>query len=245
MFLLKTSRMRQSQIAAKMDTSDANISPKLTALSSEGIISEDGGYYSISRFGSKVLGIVPLVSSLKDNKEYMMNHMLGDPFCDMMGDLDTFSWSRLELIKGQYRGEELWLDICRHATQEVFSIKSEVSMNMIGVVADAVYNGIKYTYMLSRDASLPKERCKLLKNVQWEDKINRGRIVRRLVDKAPIVVVMNEKEAAVCFPNLNGQADLTTTFYGDDPTFYQWCKNYFQHKWRTAKEFNDPRLMCR
>jgi len=43
-----------------------------------------------------------------------------------------------------------------------------------------------------------------------------------------VIIVLNEKEACVCFPNLNGEADLTEMFYGYDYQFHEWCLDYFK-----------------
>ncbi len=57
-----------------------------------------------------------------------------------------------------------------------------------------------------------------------------------------VIIVLNEKEACVCFPNLNGEADLTEMFYGDDYQFHEWCIDYFRDCWSDADLFIESKL---
>ena len=43
------------------------------------------------------------------------------------------------------------------------------------------------------------------------------------------VVVLNEKEACVSFPDLKGKSDITQMFYGTDPEFREWCLDFFRY----------------
>ena len=61
-------------------------------------------------------------------------------------------------------------------------------------------------------------------------------------DKVLTVVVLNEKEACVLFPNKQGEADMSEMFYGNDPMFHEWCLDYFRYCWYGSDIFEESKL---
>jgi len=56
------------------------------------------------------------------------------------------------------------------------------------------------------------------------------------------VVVLNEKEACVLFPNTEGESDLSEMFYSSDPMFHEWCVDYFRYCWYGSDIFEESKL---
>ena len=56
------------------------------------------------------------------------------------------------------------------------------------------------------------------------------------------IVVLNESEAAVCFPSNNNEIDLSKMFYSKDYDFHEWCLDYFIHSWQNSGNFNEQKL---
>ena len=56
------------------------------------------------------------------------------------------------------------------------------------------------------------------------------------------LIVLNEKEASVSFPNVEGEADLTETFYSTDAMFHEWCLDYFRYNWYESEIFQESKL---
>jgi hypothetical protein len=87
-----------------------------------------------------------------------------------------------------------------------------------------------------------------LRDAGFQDLLKRGVVERKMVDKMPVAVILNEKEAAVMFPLLKrGQAiaDLNSVFYGgkDNRPFQEWCLDYFRYCWYGGKTFDESKLL--
>jgi hypothetical protein len=70
----------------------------------------------------------------------------------------------------------------------------------------------------------------------------RGLVERKMADKVQVMTMLNERQAAVLFPNLKGETDLNTMFYSDDPLFHEWCLDYFRYKWYGSDIFDESRI---
>jgi hypothetical protein len=56
----------------------------------------------------------------------------------------------------------------------------------------------------------------------------------RGLSELPAIVVLTEKEGAVCFRQVGGRVDYAG-FFGKDPAFLNWVKDLFQYYWNTGK----------
>jgi predicted transcriptional regulator len=52
--------------------------------------------------------------------------------------------------------------------------------------------------------------------------------------------ISDEQQAAVMFPNIRGEIDMSSIFIGSDQAFYEWCNDLFDHYWERGGHF-DPR----
>jgi predicted transcriptional regulator len=57
-----------------------------------------------------------------------------------------------------------------------------------------------------------------------------------MVNEVRIAMAMNEKDAGVCFPGLDGKIDFGVGFIGSDPSFRGWCRDLFDHYWKSAQQ---------
>jgi predicted transcriptional regulator len=54
------------------------------------------------------------------------------------------------------------------------------------------------------------------------------------ISELPAIVVLTEKDGAVCFYQLEGRVDYAG-FFGKDPTFLNWVKDLFLYYWEKGK----------
>jgi predicted transcriptional regulator len=54
--------------------------------------------------------------------------------------------------------------------------------------------------------------------------------------------IADASEAALMFPNLKGEVDMSTMFVGRDPAFCEWCADLFDHMWAKSKPLNVKKL---
>jgi len=119
---------------------------------------------------------------------------------------------------------------------------SEIPGDLFDPLTKKVKDGIKSQYIVSEFASVPQGRKAELKKSGFNKLIENGLIERKMRKYVKVIIVLNEKEACVCFPNLNGEADLTEMFYGNDYQFHEWCIDYFRDCWSDADLFIESKL---
>jgi len=140
-------------------------------------------------------------------------------------------------IKGITKTLEKWKNIYKNADEYIYEILSEIPGDLFDPLTKKVKAGIKSQYIVSEFASVPQGRKAELKKSGFNKLIEKGLIERKMRKYVKVIIVLNEKEACVCFPNLNGEADLTEMFYGDDYQFHEWCLDYFKDCWSDADLF--------
>lgn len=89
---------------------------------------------------------------------------------------------------------------------------------------------------------MPKGRKQLLEKLGFKKLIEKGLVERRMKKGVKVVVVLNEKEAFVMFPNMGGEADMGSMFYSNDTLFHEWCLDYFRYCWYASDTFQERKL---
>ena len=78
----------------------------------------------------------------------------------------------------------------------------------------------------------------------WTEFISKGLVARRMLETVKIMVILNEENACVLFPNLKGEPDLNTMLYSKDREFHAWCDELFELQWKLASSFDESKLMA-
>jgi predicted transcriptional regulator len=65
-----------------------------------------------------------------------------------------------------------------------------------------------------------------------------------MLETVKIMVILNESDACVLFPNLKGEPDLNTMFYSNDKEFHSWSNELFELQWKLASSFDESKLMA-
>ena len=63
-----------------------------------------------------------------------------------------------------------------------------------------------------------------------------------MIKQVSVVVLLNEKESCIIFPNPNGEPDMNEMFYSTDHQFHEWCLDYFEHCWKNSNSFQESKL---
>ena len=123
-------------------------------------------------------------------------------------------------------------------------IMGQVPVDLIEILSSRVDSGVKFSYIFGKDSVIPKGRSEILDKVGWKEFISRGLVARRMLERVKFMVILNEKEACVLFPNLKGEPDLNTMFYSQDREFHSWCDDLFELQWKLASTFDESKLMA-
>ncbi|HEU4823059.1 MAG TPA: transcriptional regulator [Nitrososphaeraceae archaeon] len=248
LFRLSKQSSKLAKLAKDLDVTMQEVHRNLNRLQDSGLIRKDAnGQFSLTTFGTTILQQIPTMNFLSRNKEYFTDHYLGDipmKFVHRIGALDNS-----EYIEGLVAVLERWKQIYNSAQEYIYGMLPQIPLELIETLLAILKRGrIKFNYILSQQTIVPKKRTDLLKDAGFQDLLKKGLVERRMVDKMPVAVILNEKEATVMFPTLKrGQpvADLNSIFYSgkDNLLFHEWCLDYFRYSWYGAKTFDESKLL--
>jgi len=58
----------------------------------------------------------------------------------------------------------------------------------------------------------------------------------RFAQSVKVGVVVNEKMAGICFPDVEGRLDFSRGFIGYNSSFQKWCHDLFDHAWSSSSK---------
>jgi predicted transcriptional regulator len=248
LFKLSKQNSKLAQLAKDLDVTMQEVHRNVNRLLESGLIRKDSnGQFSLTTFGTTILQQIPTMNFLSRNKEYFSDHYLGGipmKFVHRIGSLDSS-----EYVEGLVAVLERWKQIYNSSREFIYGMLPQIPLELIEtLLAKLKQSGIRFSYILSQQTLVPKKRTDLLRDAGFQDLLKKGLVERRMVDKMPVAVILNEKEATVMFPTLKrGQAiaDLNSTFYSDreNPLFHEWCLDYFRYCWYGAKTFDESKLL--
>ena len=206
------------------------------------IVKDSEGDYSITTYGKIVCGQISSIRFMSENKKYFKNHDFGNipqKFLQRIGALVDG-----QQIKGFVKVMEKWKDVYKNADEYICNILYEVpyTSDLMDPLMKKVEGGVKLRSILSESAILPKERKQIIDKLGIKKLIEKGLMERKMHDSVSIVVILNEKESCIMFPNKNGEVDLGEGFYSSDPLFHEWCHDYFNYCWNNAHPFQESKM---
>jgi len=241
LFILLGKNSTPTQIAKKLDATKQEVHRNFTRLVESGLIEKRiDGKYSLTTFGEVVCTQVPTVVFLSQNRKYFEEHTLGDiPYKFKMrcGQL-----ANGKHVKGFSKVMEQWKSIYKNSNEYIFEILSEVPLDLIEPLVKRVKKGVKFNYIFSESAVIPKGRKSMLKKLGFDKLMEKGLVKRKMRQNVQTVLVLNEHEACVMFPNKDGESDLSEMFYSNDPMFHEWCLDYFRYSWYGSDLFEESKL---
>lgn len=211
-------------------------------IKAELIAKDIDGNYHLTTYGKTLCAQIPSLIFVSKNKKYFKNHDFGDiptKFIQRIGVLDSG-----QHVKGFVKVQEQWKELYRQANEYIFNSLSEIpyTIDFIEPLVEKLENGVKVSSIFSEFAVLPKERKKVLDKTDFKKFIEKGTLERRMRHDVKVVLVLNEKEAGIMFPNVNGDVDMSEMFYSTEPLFHEWCLDYFRYCWHNSDAFHESKL---
>ena len=241
LFKLSEKPFAITQMAKELDSTKQEVHRNFRRLEDIRLIEKDvDGRYSITTFGKTMCTQVPSLVFLSQNMEYFEDHEFGDVPTKFI--MRTGQLAGGEHIKGVVKVLEQWKTIYKNANEYVYEVLYEVPLDLIEPLVKRIKEGIQFNYIFSKSAVIPKGRKELLGKLGFDKLIEKGLVERKMMDSVLTVVVLNEKEACVLFPNRKGEADISEMFYGNDLMFHEWCLDYFRYCWYGSDVFQESKL---
>ncbi|KEQ56517.1 transcriptional regulator protein-like protein [Marine Group I thaumarchaeote SCGC AAA799-E16] len=238
---LLTKQSTPTAFAKSIDSTKQEVHRNFSRLEKAGLIKKNiGGTYSLTTFGQVVCTQVPSLVFLSQNRKYFEEHNFGDvphKFQMRCGQL-----ANAQYVKGVSKVLETWKSIYKNSNEYIYEILSEVPLDLIEPLVKRVKKGVKFNYIFSESAVVPKGRKALLKKLGFDKLMEKGLIERKMEKDVKTVVVLNEKEACLMFPTLDGESDISEMLYSGDPMFHEWCLDYFRYCWYGSDIFKESKL---
>ena len=242
---LNIQKNKLSQLAKDLNITMQEVHRNVNRLMDSGLIEKDSdGKFSLTTFGATIIKQISTFDFLSRNKEYFSDHILGNipmKFVQRIGALNNSDY-----IQGVVAVFERWKQIYNGSSQYIYGMLPQVPLDLIETVISKIKDdGIKFRYILSEKAIVPKGRTSLLNDSGFNELLRKGLVERRMVNKLEIAVVLNESQATVMFPSLKGKmADMNSMFYSsNDQLFHEWCLDYFRYCWYNSKSFDESKLV--
>lgn len=240
-FNLLEKKSRVSVMAKKLGVTAQEVHRNFDRLSRAGIITkENDGYYHITPLGKAISVQVPSMVFLSKNRKFFENHDFGNLPFKFIQRIGAFE--NTEYLEGVSRVLEKWKSIYKNSNKYIFTLLSEIPLDLIEPLMKRVKNGVRHNHIIAEDAHVPKGRKKLLEKLGFYRMLEEGQIERRMQKQVTVSTILNEKEAIVMLPTKNGEPDMRSIFYGNDKRFHEWALDYFRYNWNIADSFKEFKL---
>ncbi|MGQ0771305.1 MAG: helix-turn-helix transcriptional regulator [Nitrososphaerota archaeon] len=240
-FRLLAKKSKVTTMAKEIDATTQEVHRNFARLEDGGFIVKDmDGFYFLTTYGKTICSQMPSIIFLSENRKYFEDHNFGDippKFIMRIGQL-----ANSECIKGVTKILEQWKSIYKNANKYIYEILTEVPLDIIEPKVKSIEKGAKLNYILSESTVVPRGRKKLLQKLNFDKLIEKGLVERKMQKTIQTLIVLNEKEASISFPNIEGEPDITEMFYSTDPMFHEWCLDYFRYCWYESDIFQESKL---
>jgi len=241
LFKLLEKNSTPTALAKEIDSTKQEVHRNFKRLEYSGLIEKTiDGTFTLTTFGKIVCTQVPSLVFISQNRKYFEGHNFGEiphKFQMRCGQL-----ANSQYVKGISKVLEQWKNIYKNSNDYVYEVISEVPLDLIKPIVKKVKKGVKFKYIFSETALVPKGRKALLKKLGFDKLIEQGLIQRKMEKNVQTIVILNEKEACIMFPTLDGESDLSEMFYSDDIMFHEWCLDYFRYCWYGSDVFRESKL---
>jgi len=240
---LNEQKISISNMAKKLDATVPEVHRNFTRLTKSGLISKNvDGYFQPTILGQTMISqLLPITFILK-NEKYFKNHTFGDlptKFVHTMGSLlDS------EIINGYVKVSEKWRQIYANAEKFINNILVEASYSseLMKIIEDKLSKQVKIRSIFSDLTIVTSERESSISKINVDKFIENDTLSRRMKKNVKMALIMNEKEAGICFPADDNEVDLSKLLYSTNPDFCEWCRDYFRYMWDASGSFQAAKL---
>jgi len=223
---LQVGGLRMLEIARRLNMTDTEASRQLQRLSEALLIQKQpNGVYSVSQYGKLLLQFSRSFEFALKFKDCLLTRdiwRIPEPFINRMGEL-----SQTKSIVGAIDVLNCVESLISEAEEFLFCIIDRpihiinaraVEKIQKGVIAKAIFDE---------------------RNIEFYQKIpeTKGVLEKRVIDKIPAIMLINEKSAAINLMSIDSRGDAVS-FHGKDPRFLNWAKDLFTYYWEKGKTFH-------
>jgi predicted transcriptional regulator len=130
-------------------------------------------------YGESIVSLIPSYDFMFRNRKYFIEHAFRD--LPLKFVLRIGSLGECEMVNGVMAILRRWKYIFLNSDEYFKEIISEVPVDLIETLRTKVRAGVKFSYILPKDAVVPKGRIEIIERIGWGRLISRGMVERRMV----------------------------------------------------------------
>lgn len=242
LFSLYEKNMTLSQIVKKLEGTPSEIHRNLERLEKNGLVSRTSNLtYSLTVFGRVTCIQIPSMYFVSKYEKFFKTHNLDDlpqKFIHRIGELDP-----CQKISGFSKVLEKWVMIYQDAEKFIYSLTNEIPYfdDIVSAMLSRLEKGVKIKSIVSENVIIPDKR--LVEQKKFQKYIQNGVISRKMIKNTKIIVLINEKEASIILSNNDQKTDMSEMFYSNNPSFIEWCIDYFDDCWENSSAFLESKIL--
>lgn len=243
LFHLARENSTPSKLSKSLNSTNQEIHRNVERLKKSNIVEKNSeGLYQLTPFGQMILIQTKSFSFMSNNLKYFSTHGFANipsQFIQRVGALE-----QTQHIKCFVKVQEKWVSIYQNAQKFIYNILFDVpyTEEILNTVSEKLQNKTKIKSIFSESALIPKQKKDLLKNPKFKSIPHHKNFKRKMNKNITAVIVLNDKEASVCFPLSSGEADVSQMFYGNTTEFVKWCFDYFEDVWKNSTVFSEAKI---
>jgi len=207
------------------------------------VLKDSDGFYGVTPYASHVLGLIPGLRFLSENRVYFMSHTLSclpREFVDRIGSLTGASYVGDVMVA--FSNVE---NAIREAQECIWILSDQILMSTLPLIQDAEERGVEFRLLVPRYLEPPP--------AFWEGMIQRmetpplfpEQMQTRWLETLGLTMTLNERGVAhLSFPGIDGSHNYHG-FRSSDQDSLIWCRDLFQHLWAGASRNIPEHLLSR
>ena len=227
-----------SSLSREVNTSVQDVYRNLNRLVEEGLVKRStDSMFHLTEYGMIVMKQIPDFMFMKENKEFFEDHCLvgvmPDKFLQRIGALNN-----CKTVSSATAVFQSLKKMQSSATKSLKIIVSQAWPEEGEILIDRANQGVKIFAIVGQNTIFPKN---VVENIMPKINIliSKGIMERRMIEKVRVAAfIVDDREAALVFPDTKDEVDMTTLFVGEDSVFCEWCLDYFDYIWKDSKPFD-------
>ena len=225
-----------STLARKFDITVQHAHQNVNRLYEAGLVERNDGTFQVTEFGRMVTMQIPYFLFIKRHSKFFEDHTLGgipEKFVQRIGALQNCRTVSSATVVFQSLKK-----IQSSAGKSLKVIVSQAWPEEGEIFIDRANHGAKILALVGHNTIFPRN---VIEHIMptIKELTAKGLFERRMVEKVSIAIfIVDNREAALVFPNKRDEVDMANLFVSDDPSFCEWCSDYFDYNWERSETFD-------
>jgi predicted transcriptional regulator len=227
-----------SSLSREVNTTVQDVYRNLNRLVEEGLVRRStDSMFHLTEYGMIVMRQIPDFMFMKENKKFFEDHSLvgviPDKFLQRIGALYN-----CKTVSSATTVFQSLKKMQSSATKSLKIIVSQAWPEEGEILIERANYGVKIFSIVGQNTIFPKN---VIENIMPKINIliSKGIMERRMIEKVRVATfIVDDREAALIFPDTKDEVDMTTLLVGRDSMFCDWCIDYFDYLWKNSKPFD-------